>query len=122
MAPESAEMSECLRDDVEKARVCHTDVMTLKMTDSCVVSIAHIKEFLKVNQAINFKSTSRKEKYEWIDNVLTKFNYTRLKGKKDKGQIKEYIQRMTGISARQLKRLVTKKKKLGVVTLSPNWG
>ena len=106
----------------QRARACHTDVMTLNMTDSCVVSIAQIKEFLKVNTAINFTSVSRKEKYEWINTVLTKFGYTRLKGKKDKGLIKKYIRRMTGMSPRQLKRLITKKRKNGLVALSPEWG
>jgi hypothetical protein len=96
--------------------------MTLNMTDSCIVSIAQIREFLKVNQAINFKSTSRKEKYGWIDDILTKFSYVRLKGKKDKGIIKDYIQRMTGISPRHLKRLITGKRKNGIVALSPDWG
>jgi len=96
--------------------------MTLNMTDSCVVSIAQIKEFLKVNNAINFISVSRKEKYEWINTVLTKFGYARLKGKKDKGLIKKYICRMTGMSARQLKRLIARKKTIGVVALSPDWG
>ncbi len=106
----------------QRARACHTDVMTLNMTDSCVVSIAQIKEFLKVNNAINFTSVSRKEKYEWINTVLTKFGYIRLKGKKDKGLIKKYIRRMTGISHRQLKRLIARKRKNGVVTLSSDWG
>ncbi len=92
------------------------------MTDLSVTSIAQIKEFLKVNTAINFTSVSRKEKYEWINNVLNKFGYVRLKGKKDKGQIKEYIQRMTGMSGRQLKRLITNKRGSGLVALSPNWG
>ncbi len=96
--------------------------MTLNMTDSCVVSLAQIREFLKINEAINFTSVSRKEKYEWINNVLNKFNYVRLKGKKDKGLVKKYIRKMTGISSRQLKRLITKKRKNGVVTLSPDWG
>jgi len=96
--------------------------MTLNMTDSCVVSIAQIKEFLKVNNAINFTSTSRKEKYKWINDVLNKFGYVRLKSKKDKGLIKKYILKMTGISPRQLKRLVTKKRISGVIVLSSNWG
>jgi len=96
--------------------------MTLNMTDSCVVSIAQIKEFLKVNNAINFTSTSRKEKYKWMNDVLNKFGYVRLKSKKDKGLIKKYILKMTGISPRQLKRLVTKKRISGVIVLSSNWG
>jgi len=96
--------------------------MILNMTDSSVVSIAQIKEFLKVNEAISFASHSRKEKYEWIDNVLNKFGYVRLKGKKDKGLVKKYIRKLTGISPRQLKRLITKKRKHGMVTLSSDWG
>jgi hypothetical protein len=86
------------------------------------VSIVQIKDFLKINNTINFTSVSRKEKYKWINIVLTKFGYAQLKGKKDKGLIKKYIRKMTGMSPRQLKRLITKKRKIGVVTLSPTWG
>lgn len=96
--------------------------MILNMTDSQLVSIAQIKEFLKINNAINFASVSRKEKYEWINTVLTKFGYARLKSKKDKGLLKKYIRKMTGMSPRQLKRLITRKRKIGVVALSPTWG
>ncbi len=96
--------------------------MTLNMTDYSVSSVAQIKEFLKVSTAINFTSVSRKEKYEWINTVLTTFGYSKLKSKKDKGLVKKYIRKITGISSRQLKRLITKKRKHGVVTLSPNWG
>lgn len=53
---------------------------------------------------------------------MDKFGYLRLKGKKDKGLIKDYICRMTGMSARQLKRLVANKRKLGIVALSTDWG
>jgi hypothetical protein len=86
------------------------------------VSLAQIKEFLKLNNAINFTSVSRKEKYKWINNVLNKFGYVRLKGKKDKGLVKKYIRKMTGMSPRQLKRLICKKRKLGTIALSPTWG
>lgn len=92
------------------------------MTDLSVTSLAQIKEFLKVNEAINFIANSRKEKYEWINNVLNKFSYVRLKGKKDKGQIKKYICRMTGMSPRQLKRLIANKRENGIVALSTSWG
>ena len=121
MVPESLKLEVC-PEAVQTAQACHTDLMTLNMTDSCVTSIAQIKEFLKINNAITFTSVSRKEKYTWINTVLNKFRYTRLKSKKDKGLIKKYIQRMTGMSSRQLKRLVTKKRKHGLVSLSPDWG
>lgn len=96
--------------------------MILNMTDSKLVTLVQIKDFLKLNNEITFTSVSRKEKYEWINRVLTKFGYARLKGKKDKGLIKKYICKMTGMSSRQLKRLITKKRKVGIVFLSPTWG
>ena len=121
MAPESAKLG-LSQEPVQGAHACHTDCMILNMTDSQLVSIAQIKEFLKINNAINFASVSRKEKYKWINTVLTKFGYARLKGKKDKGLIKKYIRKMTGMSPRQLKRLITKKRKIGIVSLSSTWG
>lgn len=60
--------------------------MTFNMNDSRTGSIAQLKEFSKVNEAgINFTATDRKEKYQWINEVLTKFDYLKLKSKKDKG-------------------------------------
>jgi transposase InsO family protein len=96
--------------------------MTINMTDTGAVTVDQIREFRELNGAVSFSSTSRQEKYAWINSALTKFGYARLRGKKDKGVIKGYIQRMTGISARQLKRLITRKRKTGVVALSAKWG
>ena len=45
------------------------------MDDSCIISIAQIKEFLKLNGDIHFKAVSKKEKYQWIENALIKFRY-----------------------------------------------
>lgn len=97
--------------------------MTLTMTDQNL-TIAKIKDYLKVGSDIKFTAISRKEKYAWIDNILTKFRYVWLKSKKEKGVLKEYICRMTGMQPRQLKRLIAKKIKrpTAPVTLSVNWG
>lgn len=86
--------------------------MTIIMNDSRIVSIAQIKEFVKINNQIEFKSASRKERYEWIEKILGKFRYFSLK-KKEKTIIRKYIMRMTGISDAQLTRLIAKKKKTG---------
>jgi transposase InsO family protein len=87
-------------------------------------SLAQIKEYLQVNAGIKFTAVSRKEKYTWIDTILTKFRYVRLKSKKEKGTLKEYICRMTGMAPRQLKRLISKKIKQPTkpITVSANWG
>jgi len=91
--------------------------MTINMTDSHTFSVAQIKSFLKVDSVIKFKAASKKEQYEWIDDVLTKFRYLSLK-KKDKGIVRAYIARMTGLSKSQTDRIIAKKRKFGKTFLS----
>jgi len=84
------------------------------MNDSHITSIAQLREFLKVAKSIEFKSISKKEKYQWINNVLTKFKYFSLK-KKDRTLLRRYMMRMAGMSKSQLTRVIAKKKKTGRV-------
>lgn len=86
------------------------------MNDSHIVSIAQLREFLKVTQSIEFKSVSKKEKYQWIDNHLTKFKYFSLR-KKDRVIVRKYVMRTTGMSKSQITRIIAKKKKTGKVWL-----
>ena len=87
------------------------------MTDSHALSVAQIKAFLKIDSAIKFKAVSKKEKYEWIDDVLTKFRYLRLR-KKDKGIVLRYMAKMTGLSKSQAGRITSGKRRFGKVFLS----
>ena len=91
--------------------------MTINMNDSHIVSISQIKEFLKLNNDIEFQSVSREEMYQWIENALQKFGYFRLR-KRDKHAIKNYVLKMTGLSDAQTTRLIANKKKLGRICLS----
>lgn len=91
--------------------------MTITMNDSHIVSIAQLREFSKVAQSIEFKSVSKKEKYQWINNILTKFKYFSLK-KKDRVILRRYMMRMAGMSKSQLTRIIAKKKKTGRVWVS----
>jgi transposase len=86
------------------------------MMDSRALSVAQIKEFLKIDSSIEFKSVHKREAYKWMENSLTKFRYFRLK-KKEKGIVREYIIRMTGLSESQVDRLINRKKKTGKIFL-----
>lgn len=86
--------------------------MTINMDDSHMVSIAQIREFLKISAIVRFKGVAQREKYAWVDNALSRFRYFGLR-KKDKSIVKSYILQMTGFSDAQLGRLIGKKKKLG---------
>jgi len=88
------------------------------MDDSSIVSIQDIKEFIKVENGVKFAAVSKKEKYQWIDEVLTKFGYLSLKRKKDKSIVRKYIRKMTGLSNAQTTRIIKKKKQCGKALLS----
>lgn len=88
--------------------------MTITMDDLQVTSIPQIREILNLPEAVQFKEHSQKEKYDWIDQVLTRFNYLRLK-KKERGSVRKYIMRMSGISKSQLTRLILKKDEVGKI-------
>src|SRR3990167_2953157 len=88
--------------------------MTIKMNDSHMISLAQIKEFVKISKDIQFKGASRKEKYEWIEEILFRFKYFSLK-KKNKSILKKYMMQMTGFSDAQITRLIGKKKKCGKI-------
>lgn len=91
--------------------------MIVNMTDSHIFSITQIKEFLKIDSGIKFRAVSKEEKYKWIQDVLTKFRYFSLR-KRDRGIVREYIIRMTGLSQSQLTRIIAKKKRFGRVFLN----
>lgn len=88
--------------------------MTITMDDSHIVSIAQIREFLKLSISVKFEGVAIKEKYEWVNKVLTRFGYARLK-KKERGSIRKYIMKMTGLSKSQLTRLILKKAEVGKI-------
>lgn len=87
------------------------------MNDSHMMSISQIRAFLKFSEIIKFEGVSQKEKYLWLENVLNRFGYFRLR-KKDKGIVKSYVMKMTGISDAQLGRLIKQKKKIGKILAS----
>ena len=91
--------------------------MTVNMNDSQAMSLGQIKEFIEASQIIKFEGVSQKEKYLWVENIMNRFRYLRLK-KKEKGTVKKYIARMTGYRAAQLTRLIAKKKSIGKILAS----
>jgi len=79
-----------------------------------MVSISQIKEFIKVSKGVEFRGARRKEKYEWVEEILLRFRYFTLR-KKEKSVLKAYLVKMTGFSDAQLTRLIAKKKKTGKI-------
>ena len=75
------------------------------MDDREVKTVEQIRGILEGSRELEFKGLSRTEKYEWIEEVLNRFKYFTL-GKKEKGEVKAYLKRMSGFSRAQLTRLI----------------
>lgn len=82
--------------------------MVLIMDDAKITTLEQIREVLVGSQAIAFKGVARRERYAWIEAVLKRFDYFCL-SRKDKGVVKAYAQRLSGLSRAQLTRLVARK-------------
>lgn len=83
------------------------------MNDDHLVSVAQLKEFVKLQNSAKFKSKDNKvETYKWIGRTLGKFRYVSLK-KKEKSIVKKYLIVMTGYSEGTVDKLIAKKKKTG---------
>lgn len=87
------------------------------MNDSHMVSLNQIREFAKLDMSPRLKAASKKEMYAWINEVLNRFRYFSLK-KKEKGIVREYIKKMTGLKQSQLTELIKQKKEKGIISLS----
>jgi len=73
-----------------------------------------IREFLRGSQTIHFGCQNRAEVYGWTQRVLVNQEYC-AQGKKQRGAIRAYIGKMTGLSLPQVTRLIRKYRAEGVV-------
>ena len=83
--------------------------MTITMNDNSVVTLTQLSAFTQAANLIVFQSSRRKEKYAWIETLLSRFFYFSLR-KRDKATIRQYIMTMTGYSDAQVTRLIRLKK------------
>jgi len=75
------------------------------MDDSKWLSLEEIRAFLAGAEAVEFAAQGRKEVYAWMERVLVRHEYAR-QGKADKGMLRRYVEKMTGLSRAQVTRLI----------------
>ncbi len=78
------------------------------------LSQEQIQEFLKASQAIEFTGQSKAERYQFVQRVLVAQEYL-VQGKKQRGRIRAYLSKVTGLSLPQLTRLIRRYRQGGVV-------
>ena len=77
-----------------------------------------IQEFLRGSEGIEFKSQNRAERYGWVERVLVAQEYA-AQGKKERGGVRAYIVKMTGMSLPQVTRLIRQYRAEGIVKATP---
>jgi len=82
------------------------------------LSREQIREFLNSSQPIEFGGCGRDEKYAWMERVLGAQNYAEL-ARRERGVVRAYVEKMTGMSASQTTRLIRRFLDHGVVRIAP---
>jgi hypothetical protein len=70
------------------------------------LSLEEIQAFLEASEEVGFKGRNREEVYAWVNRALRGQRYQDLK-RRDRGLIRRYVEKMTGLSRAQVTRLIT---------------
>jgi hypothetical protein len=88
------------------------------MDDSGKMSLEGIRAGLAASEAVVFASQSREQTYRWVERTLREQDYTQL-GRGEKGLVRQYVGKMTGLSRAQVTRLVRGYREKGQVKAQP---
>lgn len=84
--------------------------MTITMHNARPITIQEMKQVLESTTAIVFQAASKTEMYAWIEETLRSSYYLKSK-KKQRGIVRRYIQKMTGLKKSQVANLILQFKK-----------
>jgi transposase InsO family protein/transposase len=88
------------------------------MKNVTFADMREVRDFLGGNEKRKFEIISREDKYTFIADTLVTLSYRTLR-KKEKGEVKECLQKITGYGAQQMKRLIKRWKKKGLRYCKP---
>jgi transposase InsO family protein len=88
--------------------------LIISMDDSEAGSLGQIRAFLAGSGEVRFVGQRREEVYGWVEKTLVRLQYASLI-RPDKGLVRRYMARMTGLSRAQVTRLITAYATTGVV-------
>ena len=87
------------------------------MHDAEKLSLEQIEAFLNASEEIRFEAENRKQTYGWVEQVLRQQQY-RKQGRKARGLVRRYLEKMTGLSRAQVTRLIARYRACGEVQAS----
>lgn len=86
------------------------------MQDGERLSLEQIRAFLAGSQELRFEASDRTELYGWVERTLVEQEYLRL-GRVDKGLVRRYVAKMTGLGRAQVTRLIGQYREHGQVRI-----
>ncbi|HIE54759.1 MAG TPA: transposase [Chromatiaceae bacterium] len=89
------------------------------MQDHRLKTIDQLEAFLQGSEAVSFQLTNQGARYDWLRRTLVRFRYLGL-GKRDKGIVLRYGQKVTGYSRQQVTRLAQQYKATGQIVAHYN--
>ena len=88
------------------------------MDDSEATSLEQVRAFLAGSEEVRFVGQCRTEIYAWTERTLLRHRYARL-SRREKGLLRRYVARMTGLSRAQVTRLIASYAEIGHVKAAP---
>ena len=71
------------------------------------LTLDQIEAFLNASQEIRFEGENREQVYGWVEQVLRQQQYEK-QGRKARGLLRRYLEKMTGLSRAQVTRLIAR--------------
>src|SRR5579872_2064151 len=81
------------------------------------LSLNQIQAFLEASQGIRFEGKTREEIYRWMEKVLVHHEYQG-QGRRERGWLRQYLEKMTGLSRAQVTRLIGRYSRRGKVEVT----
>ncbi len=75
------------------------------MQDGEKLNLEQIREFLEASQDWQFEAKGRPQIYAWVTSVLRQHRYGQ-QGRAEKGLLRRYLLKMSGMSRAQMTRLI----------------
>jgi hypothetical protein len=88
--------------------------MQIRMQNGESLTVGQIEEFLKGSDGVSFAGQNKKQVYAWVQSTLAAQQYTR-HGKKRRGTIRAFVEKVTGLGGAQVTRLIRRFKETGRV-------
>src|SRR6266851_5080189 len=88
--------------------------MLIRMRNDERLTTEQINDFLKGCEGVSFAGQNRKEVYGWVESLLVAQEFSQ-QDKKQRGVIRDYVEKVTGLGSAQVTRLVRMFKETGMV-------